>query len=470
MKKKSELKYTPLLFLVLAVLGCAKDRTLEDYKKENAERQAAQYQPATGVYTGVLTSAKGKELGAIEMNFHTVMDPQSSTDGSAATSAPRLACDIIYKDGISAPINLGSDKANYNPDSHLFTGTIQLFGSTATTTGAGTSATAPAAKPSLAIETYLADGRASHGIIKLNNAASYAVHFELVRNSDPIDAVLSKVMAKVTTQSIDAAEQFSYLGKTQFFNKQTRPVHIVIRQPHQNNEADFLDLLSPSKSVVVNFNYGPTVQLVYDAQIDSEANTLVGKTILGQSTNNPASGFRIDVKCSFKNLRKSIDCDQTPANGVPAKSTASLDLNNSPDPVDPTDGLATERRTFHGSGQVGSAINRIDLQLLFPARSAVDDFADLIGVSAPEKILSAAVGFGFELNEPFYISFPTAKWDLRNHTLTASNVLIMNGGEQSLASIECSHFDLYKAVNTTSCEYSSKDKRIHISFKTQNGN
>jgi hypothetical protein len=164
-----------------------------------------------------------------------------------------------------------------------------------------------------------------------------------------------------------------------------------------------------------------------------------------------------------------LDCDQIPANGVVAKTSSVLDLNNSSDPTDPTEGLSAERRTFQGSGIVGSTIERIDLQLLFPARSAVDDFLDLIGAGATEKILSASVGFGLELNEPFYISFPTAKWDLRNHTLTASNVLILNGGEQSLASIECSNFDLYKAVNTTSCEYSSRNKRIHISFKAQNG-
>ena len=113
-----------LLISVLVFLGCAKDRTLDDYNREKALDDLAQFQAAEGRYSGTITLKDGSIIGGLELVITARLSSQgSSTAPGTQQGGNNDAATLLTELHFSDPrfyASLPSQNGFFDPDSGVY--------------------------------------------------------------------------------------------------------------------------------------------------------------------------------------------------------------------------------------------------------------------------------------------------------------------------------------------------------------
>lgn len=108
-------KFIVLFLSSLAILSCAKDKTLKDYQNEQAQNELARLQAIQGRYSGVVIAASDKRaLGALQLIISARLKGDPNGNAGSTTGRAYLEVGLDFVDSHTAHIS--STDTYYNTD------------------------------------------------------------------------------------------------------------------------------------------------------------------------------------------------------------------------------------------------------------------------------------------------------------------------------------------------------------------
>lgn len=406
---KANLKIFALTLLFL-LSGCAQDRSLDDYKREQLRQYLGQYQSASGVFRGFAYSKIDQStVGAIELILTAKIKPVDANSSSKADGAPILKGKInLYG---THPASIDAPDGFYDPDTGLYQANIPIRQQNSKIT-------------EISIAGKI-DGSHFEGSIEVNGFPEYGSQISLER-----DAPLTQRESEGSSSTTDPGNQNSnvlgsFEGTTTFRSGATRSVSLVILSTRNSSEEDFLNLFNPVKTVQVTLNYGGSIQISHpNVEWNQQTHRMLGTA---------------SVVINNKNITLALECNQvalgTPQSGWTCQtSTANsgwiartqvqpptAEENHRPINSGDTEAILTQ---YQGTAQLldGSTVP-VTMSALFPPRSRESELEELFFPPA-ERLLIITVLFpvdGGSLGSHIPVTFERSRWDLKTHTLNGSS-------------------------------------------------
>jgi hypothetical protein len=123
--------------ILVAILGCAKDQTLEDYQNQKVLDDVAKYQAVAGRYSGLIKNQDGIPLGGLEVRLKALLSTSggsspvgrpgssgASTAGSAALHAT-LTTEVHFRD-LQTAADLRTSSGSYDPASGVYEADFEI--------------------------------------------------------------------------------------------------------------------------------------------------------------------------------------------------------------------------------------------------------------------------------------------------------------------------------------------------------
>lgn len=226
----NQLKSFEMLVIALLVFaGCAQDRSVNDYKRDEFQKNLDELKDVEGIYSGVLQKySNGEEIGRMELSL--MPTPRPTTD----VAAPRAQLRGKLEFSGNNLTKLVFQESAYDPERQ------ELYTSIPVPDG-------NASARSLDLEAKLENGKL---IGRLSNFG-----FE----DEGAKFVLEKVPAATTFSPADIVkdrqiENIDLLlsGKASFSNGRTDETFLTISNDEMPIERRFIDMLSPQKTVRVD--------------------------------------------------------------------------------------------------------------------------------------------------------------------------------------------------------------------------
>jgi hypothetical protein len=433
-------------FLSLALLvSCAKDKTLEEYDREKARNEMAEYQAVAGNYSGIVTSKEsGEILGAMEVTLETDTKPAGNNSsgqlGNAlAKGTPILTTNVRFLD--SQIISLASDKSYYDPDTGAFS--VEFL---VRKTGEG-------------IKTVFISGNINGsgllGQIATREYPASGGKFALTKNGRSIEQLLKEARPNQPDNKENKKQVRAFIGSTEFTRaEEFRPVRVVMLQPIKGNEEDLLDVIDPVKKVQLSFNYSQTLNLLFpNATFDVRQNLITGEITF---TRNGQSQ-QMSLECNLP-PEGSLSCVHfTTGSGKSAITSAKSASWDEKDPKD-TGARKPKSKIFSGKGRMSGELKPIKLAVTEPVRSQLEDLYELYFPNS-DRLINATVNFSEVVNP----TFTGARWDRANGILDGQ---FTAGNNAYTAYLECENFYFLDSKEPFSCRYwTSRSKTIEMEFK-----
>lgn len=437
-------------------VGCAKDRTVDDFKREKARQDLASYQAVDGDYTGLMISSQTKSpVGALQLRLSARLQSSSSPDGSIGAGTPIIATELSFQD--TQVMSLAGTNAYYDPDSGLFQADISITRASDTSGGSGSKANGNVETVSL---TAQIGGGQIVGTLQLAGYSSYGSTFTLSRNGGSLGKLASQLPRNPSNANFLPLNTFS--GHTDFLkDKVSKSVRIVTLQSRVNSQEDFLNLLNPVKTVQVSMNYDVSAQIFHPSgNWDLRTGRLSGQTTITRGTQVAVLSF----DCQTAGTQ--MNCNHfTTQDGRVAVTKADLDTGPTVDPVDTTGTDAEQRHLFLGKAHMDfpDPINGTNASLLvvFPARSRLDDILNLF-LPPAQLILQATFVTGLAS-----VPFPQVQWDRGSERLDGTSDRSGSSGPTTgfIPEIHCTGFKFLDTKKPFVCDYSSsRSPTIHLNL------
>jgi hypothetical protein len=478
MKRNFSLKFVVTTILIFAAFGCAKDRNLDDFKKEQAQEDFAKLSAPAGRYSGVLTDDQGNPLGGLQMTLTPKKVSSPNSDGTAGTAAATLVGSIDYLNNTS-PVSFVTQTSNYDDTTGIYTATVSIT-------------TANSVNQSLYISATIHDDMMTNGTIQSATASSNILNFTLTKNGASLSDVAAKVHDKASSADPTANQVTSYLGTTTFKTTgETKPVHILILKPRKGTAEDFLNLVIPAKLVTVSVNYGGAVNIVHtNASLDLSSNSLTGVGSLSVANSSPVgttstgttttqTGITINLDCHFENQNKTIKCEHNASSGtgLVAETTATYDSKNSADPKDSslaspavTQVYPAYKVTLTVDPKTGKTVvhktgESLSLEIFYPSRNVSETLSDLFFAPSEQTVIATLViGSGVTAIE---VPLQTVRWNQTAYTLNGNGSTSSGTGPVGSLLLNCSNFKSNRqfiSKEQFSCDYFSNLNAVHFQF------
>lgn len=438
-----KLKLISIFTLIMAfAVSCTKDKTMSDYQREKLRENLALYQSVAGNYTGLVRAKNSDQIiGAMQISLSAETVVDSSKGGDSALGTPILVSNIRFLD--KNIINLSGANSFYDSSTGSYNTHIVISRSS------GSSGSGPS-------EEIIVSGSLSNGTLQGGIASiSYPNHggeFILLRGGASIQD-LKKSIPQSPDSNPDQRNVSSYIGETEFTSGGvSRPVQIVIVQPLRGTPEDFLDLVSPIKSVQINFNYSESLSILFlDSVFDVEQGLITGQTSVVSGGRNK----RMNLECHFFE-KVNVTCRHITADvGVAAKTVGILNSQNKALPPDDTTDRQLLTKQYAGLGRMGDQNRRITMSVTLPLRDRLTELLDLF-FPVTEKLMDVTIRF----SEDVMVSFINLKWDALSGLLDGSAV----GGDRT-SYYQCHDFYFTTTKNTFKCHFwTNRSPTIEIVF------
>lgn len=423
----------------VALVSCAKDKTLQEYEREKLNTNLALYQSVAGSYTGVVSAKEDEQvLGAMELTLRAETQVNPGGNGDTASGTPILVGNIRFLDEnvipLTAPIGY------YDPSTGAYSAEIRI-----NKTGDGVKV--------VNLTGNLANG-SLQGEIATRDFPGSGGKFQLIRGGKNIYDLLKEARPERPNDSNGSRQVRAFLGNTDFQQAEVRKaVRIVLLQPIKGNEEDLLDLIDPIKKVQVSFNYSQTLNLLFsNATYDIRQGTLNGQRSI--ILNGQTQEMTLDCLNQEGNMR----CNHfTSGSGLSARTNAKVAAWDSRDPPDTEDRKAVSK-VFVGKGVMGGKQRTMKLSVTEPVRPRLQELEELFVPNA-DRIVNASINF----SEGVDATFSLARWDRVNGIIDAS--FSNTGGGGYTAYLQCQNFFFTKTKEAFSCQYwTSRSPLIQIDF------
>ncbi len=436
---KRNRKIVALFILSTLVAGCSEDRTVDEYQREKLQKNLALYKSLEGQYTGVVISTDGEiVLGAMQLNLAAEIANSDSAGGETTIGKPILVGNIRFLDKnvtlLSAPNGF------YDPNTGVYNAQISILRENGST--------------EVVNLTGVIKSETLFGELSALKYPESGGKFRLVKNGPTIDELLLEARGEPSDDPElpnDQREVSSFLGETKFKVGVTKPTRVVILQPVRGTSEDFLDLISPVKTVQLSFNFSQSLHVDYqDAILDTRQGLLTG--VFNVSIDNWKQ--RMNLNCIINN--KHMNCRHiTTSSGVTAVTEAQLENETKEDPAD--DGThESNTKTFVGEAVMSGEIRKIKLIVTQPTKGLLRDLLELFFPNA-EKIVVAAISF----TQSVSVSIPDVKWDSLNGILDGQ----FSSGRDFTAYLKCDGFYFLKTNKPFACRYwTTRSSLIEIQF------
>lgn len=427
----------------LMTMGCGKDKTVSEYQRERLQENLALYQSVAGSYTGLVTSQQDdRVLGAIQIELRAETSVNPSSGGETALGTPTLVSNIRFlADNIVA---LSAPTSFYDPSSGAYSAQITIR-------------RADSGRDEQVALNGVLSGGTLRGEIGTVNDPAFGGRFTATRGGAPITQLVRQKAPGELPSDDESRQVRSYLGSTTFTAGGAKPVTVVVVQPVRGTAEDFLDLMSPVKSVQVSFNYSQSLHVQFPAAVlDLRQGLLTGQTTLnvnGQSqqmTLECRVGADVDLVCKHV----------TTASGVTATTRAKEAKQNTSVPREDTAAGRSVTKVFRGRGKLGGTEGVMTLSVTRPSRGRLVDLLELF-FPPSEQLLNVAV----TISEGVTISLGGIKWDMLNGLLDGSSPG-QTGGDSYTVYLQCHDFYFDQTSGPFRCDYrTSRSPNISIHFK-----
>jgi hypothetical protein len=434
-----------LAFTAVLLQGCGKDRNLDDFKKEQLQKNLSEYKSAEGTYTGYLTSKKsGLNMGAVSVNLRAAYNTDPGQDESGSNATPTIITSLEFQG--TSRLQVATDKSYYNADSGQFQATFLIL--QYDTSGHSTSY-------SILLTGSLHGGQLTGALTALNYE-NYGATFALSTGSKSIDQLAQD---KKPQDAVFAGG--TYTGETDFQSGDVKPLNVIFLKPATNSDTDFLNLFLPVKPFEVTLNYGGGALVKFsDSVWDQRVGKLTGHSQLTKSSLNPdgtkAPDQIVDLSltCDLQDSQTDLNCLINTNNTSVAIAQVRVKYNKdggSEPPKDPSDSRGSITRHYQGQllgkGNGGANIPT-DLTATYGARTPLDEITDLFSPQS-EKNLVITLAFGNT-----GVTFSNVKWDSVKGTLDATQTSVSDGISVTLT-LACQGFFFSDKDYSFTCGYHS---------------
>jgi hypothetical protein len=423
----NSLALLPLCALTI-LNGCAKDRNLDDYKAEAFRDDLSKLQSHAGLYTGVITSKRtGAKLGVMQVQLTAQPKVVPSTDQTKASAQPMLVARVTI-DGAAKVDTVADSAADVDG---LFSATLTIPAASSASTSPGSTSNV-----SVSLQGQISDQGTLNGALYAANYVDDGANFTLSRNGPSLAALSQSVRVASAVN-----DQIRVAGTSVFANNVKKPVILVLTRTDISTESSLVSLLVPKKYYTATLNYGNGAEYIFPGTTwdqSPNANIIKGQTVINSSNQ------QLTLTCSTAaapNFSCDITTNSTSGSGAHTEFTPSPIVS-----VDSPESRSAIRKSYVGIGTFNfggvQTIRKVDLSVVFDARTRVQDLNDLFFPQPEENV---HVTMSLESTHPGKAAvgqnFPTTKWDVGAKTLDGSNQVV-SGSAGGTLTIHCDGFDL----------------------------
>lgn len=390
--------------MILAVfgLGCAKDRTLEDWKREKTQQDLGKLQTVDGEYVGQVTSVIDQSvLGDLKFSLAAKTQVSTAPGVSKADEQPVLVGNLTFT-GRQTLVAVAKD-SYYDPTSGKFQANIPIVRSSGTT-------------EQLTLTGNI-QGDSFTGTIEALGQPDFGGTFSLSRGGTNPAGSAGAQKPDSNTQAVDSAlslRQRSFIGTTEFKSGETLAVNFVILDPRRTSEEEFLSLFYPVKTVEVGLNYGDSIVISHaSAQWDQRVGTLTGQTVLTRDTEKV--NLLLDCKQGITPTDPAWTCQHLSGAMGWVATTKVVASNNETAPGDGLD-LASRDENFKGQLKFANGESRsADFRILYPRKDQQSLLTELFFPNANQTVSAS-----FTLNGSYPILLESVHYNREAGTLSGS--------------------------------------------------
>ncbi|MGE4231905.1 MAG: hypothetical protein AB7F43_01125 [Bacteriovoracia bacterium] len=268
-----------LLFVFVFFVGCAKEKTQDDWQKERVAEDLAKLQQVDGIYQGVLYSKKdGKQIGPMTLVFQA--GTKFSGRGSTTSAEEAVLRVNITVHGVSGG-TISFDDAYYEPETSGFRTNISFKGENNT----------------IDLELFgHIKGDTVEGELQADGFSDSGASFQLVKNAQLPTVELSEQETKRPIQL--------YEGYTKENRRRPEKMTLMILRQVSRNEQKLIDLLMPTQYVQVTWSFDETLKILFpNAQYDERVGTIVGRA---EYTNSSVGNVYYYIECRKFETEKKV--------------------------------------------------------------------------------------------------------------------------------------------------------------------
>ncbi len=211
------------LVAMLALAGCAKDKTAEEYQREKNRQTKSQYDAVSGDYSGVVYSKEtGEVMGAMSLTLATDEIKTPPKDGEPTLGSPILAGSLTFLN--SSKVTLSAPVGIYDPSTGNYRADLEA---------------SPTERITL---TGTIVGNAFVGSVQAQKFPGAGGRFRLQTNMGSVESLLEQARPGGRPAPNNGAKTFNGTGK---LGQEPRSMQIEVTRSQSRNE-DFLDLFFPN--------------------------------------------------------------------------------------------------------------------------------------------------------------------------------------------------------------------------------
>lgn len=292
--------------VAIALVGCGKDKSIEQYQRERLQENLAVYESVAGTYTGAVYSTETrKSIGALQLDLSAETTTVNSTTGELPIGAPVLVTNVSFRD--QSVLNLRIDSSVYDEGSGAYAATVTVD---RTSTGGqfpGGDKTAQ-----VIIKGFIRNGHLT-GTIGATNNPRGAATFDLELNGTPIDQI-RKGAPKGPLDTVGVTKRYSGKGTmpdSRSGKSARRTMKFTVNKPSQGPAGDFVDIFNPGVVKLVNasIEFSEAVSISFINIVWNPANgTIDGSNTLSGSGDT----YTVFLQCSnfqFTRQDEPFHCD-----------------------------------------------------------------------------------------------------------------------------------------------------------------
>ncbi len=246
MKVLSTLCFCSLTFF----FGCAKDKNMEDFRRDQLQQSISRINSASGTYSGsVISKIDNTNLGAITLKFQARTDIQSNSGGVSSEQNATVSGSLSFRSITSTEVSF--DNGFYDDVTGDFQVTIPLTASSKLTL------------------VGVVSGNKWNGSIEVKGQPDFGGEMDLTKNA-PISNSPAIEVGGTRLQQIKKMS-YAYVG-----SYKVGGVVTPFKLSFIDRDISFYNIFSPIRSVSVNCDFSDFELNFSDAVLDDKAGTLSG--------------------------------------------------------------------------------------------------------------------------------------------------------------------------------------------------
>ena len=244
--------------VLLSLVGCAKDRNVEDFQREKRAEDMAKLQTVAGVYSGILYSIDEKPLGALSISV--VPDTKIGATNTNSTQSPVLIGNVTFSG--TQKVSANFEQSSYDNDNKSFKALVGIRSG---------------GNENIKIEiSGVFQNESFNGRIEATGFSENGGHFSLAKGVS-----LSQI-TKPGNAVPSLPEALSYRGTMKFRSSgKVEPVQMTVLLKKSTEEERFLQLLMPVRKVEASLRFNSGLVLAFaNSEWDLRVHSLLGKNLL----------------------------------------------------------------------------------------------------------------------------------------------------------------------------------------------